>query len=94
VKFADLLADRDGVCAGLKQGVLIGVAVLTVTLQPSGSATSRLASRSAPPALVSAEPRRGETSAQFCQRSRPTAKCNPGNEQHATEKLETQAEPW
>jgi len=26
VKFADLMADRDGVCAGLKQGVLIGIA--------------------------------------------------------------------
>lgn len=59
VKFADLFADRAGVAAGLKQGVLIGIAVLAVTLQPSGSATSRLASRSTPPAisaLPSADP--------------------------------------
>ena len=59
VKFADLLADRAGLCAGLKQGVLIGIAVLAVTLQPSGSATSRLVSSGAPsalPALASAEP--------------------------------------
>ena len=55
VKFADLIADRAGVYAGLKQGVLIGIAVLAVTLQPSGSATSRLAARVAPPALASAE---------------------------------------
>jgi hypothetical protein len=56
VKLADLIADRAGVCAGLKQGALIGIAVLAVTLQPSGSATSRLASRAVPPALASAEP--------------------------------------
>lgn len=56
VKFADLIADRAGLSAGLKQGVLIGIAVLAVTLQPSGSATSRLASRAAPPVLASAEP--------------------------------------
>ena len=59
VKFADLFADRAGVAAGLKQGVLIGIAVLAVTLQPSGSATSRLASRGTPPAIpapASAEP--------------------------------------
>ena len=55
VKFADLIADRAGLSAGLKQGVLIGIAVLAVTLQPSGSATSRLASRAAPPVLASAE---------------------------------------
>jgi len=56
VKFADLIADRAGVYAGLKQGVLIGIAVLAVTIQPSGSATSRLSSRSAPPALAVAIP--------------------------------------
>lgn len=56
VKLADLIADRAGVYAGLKQGALIGIAVLAVTLQPSGSATSRLASRAAPPALASANP--------------------------------------
>jgi hypothetical protein len=55
VKVADLMSDRAGICAGLKQGVLIGIAVLAVTLQPSGSATSRLASR-IQPALTSAEP--------------------------------------
>jgi hypothetical protein len=55
VKFADLIGDRAGLYAGLKQGVLIGVAVLAVTLQPSGSATSRLASRVVPPAVASAE---------------------------------------
>jgi hypothetical protein len=64
VKFADLMADRAGVYAGLKQGVLIGVAVLAVTLQPSGSATSRLASRVVPPPVLanveSAAPRSAE----------------------------------
>ena len=65
VKFADLMADRAGVYAGLKQGVLIGLAVLAVTLQPSGSATSRLASRGAPPALASAEPVTTPRSAEF-----------------------------
>ena len=53
MKFADLIADRAGICAGLKQGALIGAAVLAVTLQPGGSATSRLASRGAPVALAS-----------------------------------------
>ena len=51
MKFADLFADRAGVAAGLKQGVLIGIAVLALTLQPSGSATSRSASRGAQPAF-------------------------------------------
>ena len=59
MKFADLSADRAGVYAGLKQGVLIGVAVLAVTLQPSGSATSRLAAHGVP-AIASASPRLAE----------------------------------
>ena len=56
MKIADLIADRAGVYAGLKQGVLIGVAVLAVTLQPSGSATSRLASPQATRTLASVQP--------------------------------------
>lgn len=65
MKFDDLIADRAGIYAGLKQGVLIGVAVLAVTLQPSGSATSRLASRDAPAALASAVPTATPRSAEF-----------------------------
>jgi hypothetical protein len=55
MKLADLIADREGVLAGLKQGVLIGVAVLAVTLQPNGSATSRLTSPRAYSAATRAE---------------------------------------
>jgi hypothetical protein len=65
MKFDDLIADRAGIYAGLKQGVLIGVAVLAVTLQPSGSATSRPASRDAPAALASASPAAMPRSAEF-----------------------------
>src|SRR5689334_16701862 len=56
MKLDELIADPAGICAGLKQGVLIGVAVLAVTLQPNGSATSRLVSTSSPPALAAAAP--------------------------------------
>jgi len=41
VELKQLFADRAGVHDGLKQGLLIGIAVLTLTLQPSGPRTAR-----------------------------------------------------
>jgi hypothetical protein len=55
VYLEQLFADRAGVRDGLKQGLLVGIAVLTLTLQPSGLRTARFAAdRSASPAVASA----------------------------------------
>jgi hypothetical protein len=53
VKFEDLLADRAGVRDGLKQGLLVGAAVLALTLQPSGPRTAHLTADRAPAAATS-----------------------------------------
>ncbi len=53
---ARLLAQPAELWAGLRQGVLLGTAVLVLTLPPAGMATARLAA-SRPPAVVLADPR-------------------------------------
>jgi hypothetical protein len=54
MRLRQLLDRHADLVGGLRQGVLIGAAVLAVTLPPVGSATSRLAPRLSPPVSVTA----------------------------------------
>ena len=49
VRLRQLLERHADLAVGLRQGVLVGAAVLAVTLPPAGSANSRLTARAVPP---------------------------------------------